>query len=245
MAYRRVPITEAVLELRFVSQLSESIIESGARRFESRYPEKEKVESAEFQVDTLQKASDFRAKWNWDGLKLSSRDRADIVLLYKGLFGYVRLAPYNGWETFQAQAKDAWTTWRKSAGAPEIKRIGLRYVNRIDVPTGANTLIKVEDYLNILPRTPESLDQPMSGYTMQVTRPLGVDDCSVTLTSSTLAISPLVGFASFVLDLDVFKEKNIPRREDELWPVIDKMREHKNRIFESCITDKSRELFQR
>lgn len=50
----------------------------------------------------------------------------------------------------------------------------------------------------------------------------------ITLTSGTLA-SPLIGFGALVLDIPTF-----PRRDDELWQLLHRMRAHKNRVFESC-----------
>jgi uncharacterized protein (TIGR04255 family) len=54
---------------------------------------------------------------------------------------------------------------------------------------------------------------------------------------------PLVGFAALVLDIDVFRETNIPRRDEDLWALVNRIRTYKNNIFETCITDQSRALF--
>ena len=62
------------------------------------------------------------------------------------------------------------------------------------------------------------------------------------LNTATVA-PPLIGFVSLALDLDVFREANLPQRDDDLWDIVNRMRGHKNRIFESCITDRARTLF--
>jgi uncharacterized protein (TIGR04255 family) len=132
--------------------------------------------------------------------------------------------------------------WRKTAGPSELARIGVRYVNRLDIPLEGTGRIQVEKYLRVSPQLPDELGDPMSTYAMQVVLPLGSDDCGLILNSSTVP-SPLVGFASFVLDLDVYCETSLPRRDDELWTLLDKMRDHKNRLFERCITDAARVVF--
>jgi uncharacterized protein (TIGR04255 family) len=46
------------------------------------------------------------------------------------------------------------------------------------------------------------------------------------------------------LDIDLFRTENIPGREQDLWECIESVRELKNSIFETCITDASRRLFE-
>jgi uncharacterized protein (TIGR04255 family) len=242
MAYAKAPITEAVLELVFAEPVNRATIESAARRVESKYPQKDVEETAEFAIDPKAKQDHVSTKWAWMGLKLNSADRADIIFYRPDRFLCARLAPYTGWENFIAKAVDALAAWKKSAGSLEVKRVGLRYLNRIDVPDHGQ-LIEIEKYLNVAPKAPLILDQPMSAYTVQMTRSLGADDCTLNLISATVA-SPLVGHTSFALDIDVFRESNIPRREEELWALVDRMRSHKNRIFEACVTDNARELFK-
>jgi uncharacterized protein (TIGR04255 family) len=36
----------------------------------------------------------------------------------------------------------------------------------------------------------------------------------------------------------------IPAREEEIWEIVGSLRSKKNQIFESCITDETRKLFQ-
>jgi uncharacterized protein (TIGR04255 family) len=82
----------------------------------------------------------------------------------------------------------------------------------------------------------------VSGFAMQIIRPLGVDDCVLVLNSATVP-SPLIGFASLALDLDVMRETSIPRRDEDVWELVNRIRDYKNRAFESCITDRARALF--
>ncbi len=240
MAYKRPPITEAVIELRFAQQFEQRDVEKAARRLrdEYAYEDPENAVKVQFNADTRQ----TQVETSWLGVKLSSADRADIAIFRTGSLVISRLAPYTGWEAFQPRAARAWEEWRKAAGRTELQRIGVRYVNRIDVDTKDKPLIRVEDYINVWPRSPEELGEPMSGYAMQILRPLGADDCSLVMTSA-IVPSPLVEFTSFVLDLDVYRDINIPKRDDELLALLDKMRHHKNRVFESCITDRARAIF--
>src|SRR5688572_25047547 len=68
------------------------------------------------------------------GRRLTSDDQRHILLIRPKTFGYVELAPYSGWEVFSASARKYWERFQKTAGRLKVMRIGLRYINRIDVP---------------------------------------------------------------------------------------------------------------
>jgi uncharacterized protein (TIGR04255 family) len=238
MKYNRAPITEAVLELRFTHPQPKDVAEKAAASLEKSYFYNELEQSLSFSLE----ANVAKVETKWEGKKLSSLDRADVVIFRTSAFVCSRLAPYMGWEEFLPQARRAWEIWRKHAGSVEIARIGLRYVNRIDIPLKEGQSIDVENYLCVLPKSPDSFKLPMINYLVQIVRPLETDGCNVLLTSATIP-SPLVNTLSLALDLDVFRETDIPRREDELWALINRMRDHKNFVFENSITDLARKLF--
>jgi uncharacterized protein (TIGR04255 family) len=189
-----------------------------------------------------EKASSAKVETVWEGRKLSSLDRADVLIFRRSALVCSRLAPYIGWEEFIPRAREAWTVCKKQAGTIELSRIGLRYVNRIDIPLQEGQIINAEDYLKFVPKSPDGFTEPMTTFLVQSNRPMGVDDCNFMVLSSTVP-SPLISTLSIALDLDVSREMNVPNREDELWALIERMREHKNFVFETCITDRARALF--
>ena len=240
MPYDRAPITEAVVEFRFAATFPQTTVEAAGRRLRDEYFYLDQENIVQFKLEpATQKAE---PSGSWLGVKLSSLDRADSVFFRHDTFICSRLAPYTGWDDFFARTVRAWEVWRKSAGHTVLSRIGVRYVNRIDVPVANAALVRLEDYLNVFPKSPEDLGAPLSAYAMQVIRPLDVDDCVLALNTATVA-PPLIGFVSLALDLDVFREANLPQRDDDLWDIVTRIRGHKNRIFESCITDRARALF--
>ncbi|MFN5625028.1 MAG: TIGR04255 family protein, partial [Planctomyces sp.] len=51
------------------------------------------------------------------------------------------------------------------------------------------------------------------------------------------------GCTSVVLDIDLFQDHALPNDEAELWKCFEALHDRKNEIFEACITDAARELF--
>jgi uncharacterized protein (TIGR04255 family) len=241
--YPRPPIIEAVFAFEFTNPIGTESVQKAADRLKKHYVFADEETTTEITFDI--KTGNSNYKQSWAGVKLSSMDRADVVLCRVSQFVCSRLAPYSTWEHLRDRAQDEWKSWKSAVGPQQLRRIGLRYVNRIDVPAAAiEAGLKTEDYLNFAPRLPEGPDVPIFGYAMQVVRPLGVDSLKVIMNSATVP-SPLVGYASLVLDIDVFRDEEVPRRDDEIWSLFEKMRIQKNLIFESCITDGARELFSK
>lgn len=241
--YKRPPITEAVIGIYFDSIISESDIEKAQAKFSEQYPLVEPFATLGIQVNVSERQTKFDEQSK--GFKLTSTDKADVLLVTSRHLTISRLAPYAGWETFRTRASENWRLWKRIIGYRKIGHIGVRYINRIDVPAVPTTRVKIDDYVRVYPEVPESdVFWAMENYAMQLTGPLGVDDCRLIINSS-LVPSPLINHISVVFDIDIVRQDQVPQNDEELWSLIDRIRAHKNRVFESSVSDRARELFNR
>jgi len=238
--YNRPPIVEASLDFRFAREVERRLIEKAGKRFQQYYSNPNAEERVNVNIEAR---SDSRIKKQWHGLRFSSNDQTDTALLRVRNFVCSRLAPYPGWEAFERRARRDWEAFRRDVGFVEVSRIGLRYFNRIDVKINDSTTFEIKDYLNVYPQMPDVGMPPMTGYALQITRPVGTDDLSLILNSATVA-SPLIGFVSVALDIDIYRDVKLPQREDSQWELINEMHEWKNSIFEACVTNNARAIFQ-
>lgn len=235
--YAHPPITEAVIEVRFRAPASASMIEKITRKLRKNHPHKEPLLQLEVKVSTSPEAVAHP-----DGYKLTSEDGADLVLVRPGSLSTSRLAPYMGWERFLSRAKDNWGVWKGVVDWREVSRVGVRFINRVDIPMALSSeRPKVDDYFSISVRLPDK-DMLFDHYGLQISLPQQ-DGIRVVVNAATVP-PPLVDHHSILLDLDISKESDLPKREDALWDFIDKLRNLKNDMFERFITDKTRALFQ-
>jgi uncharacterized protein (TIGR04255 family) len=51
------------------------------------------------------------------------------------------------------------------------------------------------------------------------------------------------GKLSFSLDIDVWRQVDVPQKDNDVLELLGKMRDAKNQLFETFITDKARDLF--
>jgi uncharacterized protein (TIGR04255 family) len=127
-------------------------------------------------------------------------------------------------------------------GFAPLKRVGLRYLNRLDIPVPSTMPISLEDYLTVSPRYPEDELPGLQTFTMQTVHGLPTLECLATITVAAAA-SPVPMHTGFIIDIDVGRNESVPQSEDEIRNLLASMRDEKNRIFELCITEATRKLF--
>ena len=239
--YKNAPITEALIDIR-VELPPEIGIDELRRAYtglESDYPQSGELNvstaAMQFGTQVAVSASSRRV-----GFWFKSTDGKQIVQARRDGFTLSRLAPYDRWSTFQAEARRVWTQYRAVVTPTRIERLAVRYINRIDIPL---PLRDFKEYLRTSPDVSADLPQELTGYFMRLAIPQEDIKCLCLLNEAIIApASPNV--VSVVLDIDVFRNSDLPTDEDDVWSFIDELGGRKNQIFEACITDKARELFR-
>jgi uncharacterized protein (TIGR04255 family) len=163
-----------------------------------------------------------------------------IVILWPTSFVFSQLAPYPGWDDFFERFVRDWALWKKAVSYHKISRVGVRYINRIDIPITGD-VIHYEEFLNVYPRIPDEVG-PVFTYGIQTQAPCPEIDGRITINSASVP-SPLLGYSSFIFDQDIYKETNIPQTDESLYKLLNQIHVKKNAVFEACITDRARELF--
>ena len=243
-SYKRPPITEAVVEFRFQEPVDERVVDKVSARLAEQYPVHEPIRTVAIQVDVGNPQA-TRASSSFAGHKRISLDGTRIVIVATTHITTSVLAPYPGWEAFQAVARENWKICKTILKYRALSRIGVRYINRIDIPRPAeNSVIRIEDYLNIFPGYPETDLPNMGAFTLQLVTHLAAIASSLIINVASVP-SPLVDHTSLLLDIDIGRQGDVPQNERDLWKFVDSIRLMKNRVFESAITNTLRELFNR
>src|SRR5207237_10376483 len=71
------------------------------------------------------------------------------------------LKPYTRWEQVFGEAKRLWKIYRSAAGAEEVSRIALRYINRISLPL---PITDFATYLTAPPAIPPGAPQVITSF---------------------------------------------------------------------------------
>lgn len=240
--YPNAPITEAIIDIRV--QLPEGTgvgeLEKVQEGLEAAYPTKRKRMQAEFHGEMGERGATAAASSKQIGYVFKSRDEKQVFQARLDGFTMSRLAPYESWDPFRDEARRLWKVYRSVVQPVRVTRLAVRYINRLDLPFPVTNL---KEYLRTVPEVSSDLPQELAGYFMQLRIPQK-DIGSVLLVNQTIIEPAKPGVASVVLDIDVFRADDPPSRESDIWEFLEKLRICKNEVFEACVTDKARELFQ-
>jgi uncharacterized protein (TIGR04255 family) len=237
--YIRAPIIEAIVDFQYLEPIDLKVCEKVKSKLANSYPIAEEAIDLAVKLDTSKKAAEFEERSH--GFRLSSDDQTDIVIVADRHFAVARLAPYLGWQQFRDRAAANWKINKDLTGYRKIARIGVRYINRIDIPTAESLTLSTEDYFAFRLEIPQPPFPPLAHHVMQADFREGKMQIVV---NSARVPSALVNHLSFILDIDISRREDVPQSDDGIWAYLDEVRILKNTLFESCITDKTRELFK-
>jgi uncharacterized protein (TIGR04255 family) len=176
------------------------------------------------------------------GFSYRSADTKQAFQVRLDGFTHNRMAPYDRWESFIAEAKRLWPLYKKIAHPEVIEMIGLNYVNEIFVPLGSS----FEDYFRVYLEIPKDLPQVVNAYSIgfQLSIPDGQGFIHI---SQAYGPPKKEGFLTINLNIQAFRPLNLPpdRLQDEqLWSFFETLRIAKDQAFEACITDRVREVIR-
>lgn len=240
MNYKSPPITEAVIGINFSSPISDDAIDSLIKKFRGNYPEHQNVSALDVALDVKDQHKPKADVSQKIGHRLSTADMTQLLIIWPTSFTFSQLAPYPGWEHFIERFVRDWRILKRAVGFQQIGRVGVRFINRVDIPT-KESIVEHEKFLNVYPKLPDFLN-PLDAFGVQAVVQLQSIDCVLRLNSAHVP-SPLLDHASFVLDLDISNSVNPPQKDDDILQLLNKIQDQKNIIFEACISNSSREIF--
>lgn len=237
--YSRTPITEAVIDIRveLLPEVQPDFLVQVQSSIQAEYPERENM----FILEGLMMVGDSvaaRANQSQIGYRFVSSDHKQILQTRLDGFTFSRLAPYECWEKFRDEAKRLWSIYESLTNPKTIVRLAVRYINRLDIPLPVGDL---KEYLRTFPEVSADLPQGLSGYFMQLQIPqdnLG----AILVLNETIVPPPVPDIVSVLLDIDIFKEGNVPNNEVEIWGFLEQLHKLADEVFEACITERTREL---
>lgn len=234
--YAKPSITEAVIEIRTADPIAEAKVRKATKAIGKRYRQTDELREFTMKVGSAEPVASSVV-----GFRLVSEDARFVAQpRLKGL-AFSALAPYPGWTEFTAEFSEVWRLWKKGVGAQRTQRIGVRFLNRIDIPFVPGTTLDSDDYLSVGIRLPPSTGNVSNAWQVGSLSPIQGSRFMVRMQCGS-AEAAILNAASYSLDLDFFCEVDVPQADDDILALLNEVKPIKNRVFEECITDKTRAL---
>ena len=235
--YSAPPIIEAIIQLHFEDAYTGSKARKLVERLTRRYDNHSSSVMVNAKVDFEKRTAEFdEAPQD----RFTSADETDTLVIDDSAFTWARLAPYEGWEPFLARVSADLNIAHEITGPRKLDRIGVRYVNRLDVPQ-ADDIIRYEDYLAINIEIPKQYTV-IENYAWRFEREFPDSDVRAVVQSAVVE-AQVPGCGSFMLDIDVVARRNLPLRTADIFGKLAVMRGVKNEIFELAIRDTARSMY--
>jgi uncharacterized protein (TIGR04255 family) len=185
-------------------------------------------------------ASSGTADRDSHGYRFTSKDRLQVVQITPRSFSFHRLRPYSNWEQFSGAALGLWNQYLSEFMPDGVRGVNLRYLNRIDIPAPFSDL---REYVSLSPNLPEGVDAGFFGYLLR----LSLRDASVpavAYVTQRTEYDQINTVLPLLFDIDVRSVGKMSARDEVVWRMIEKLRDYKNRLFFSSITEAARKLFR-
>lgn len=241
--YNKAPITEAVIDLKVtlpegvtVDRLND--IRPYIRdKFPIMSPFYEGIGEIAFQPGEFLTAD---ASQRQIGFWFKSEDGRQTFQARLDGFSFNQQAPYESWEKFSSEAKSFWRLYKDICKPVHVTRVATRYINQLNIPVDG--VVELKDYLSTVPEVSPVLSQKtLQSFFMQLQIPQQDLGCMLVINE---ALAPPVSpdVVTIILDFDLFRQQSWDSNDEEIWYLLEKLRQRKNEVFEASITDKTREL---
>jgi uncharacterized protein (TIGR04255 family) len=240
--YEHAPITEAVVEVRCELPSDVSLDDLPRAADQAQFPLVGPSVQISGRVNVTEAGVTGDTLGEQIGHVFRRNDGRRLLQARLNGFAFSVFPPYDRWETFSSEVWSHWLNYQSVARPIRATRLGVRYVNRLDIPQSS---IEIKDYLRTAIDVSPYLPQMIAGYFLQIVVPLPRFDAAATIVS-TLVPPPSEGITSLILDIDTWRDVDIELEpsagNEKLREQVETLREAKNYVFEACITDATRGL---
>jgi uncharacterized protein (TIGR04255 family) len=239
--YIKPPVIEAVCEFRFSPDTKWDLTTPGLvyEKLQDQFPHKEQHVISEIEINQEAKGIKQQVRTS-ERIWFLTENRNLFLQVGAHFLAINCLAPYPTWNTFKPEIERALETIGSVVDIQGLERIGLRYVNKIEI---AGLTVDLEEYFDFWPHLGRGLPQTMQSFVTGCVFIYsdGRDACKLQFTSAVPESSPA---NAFLLDLDYFTAQPRTVLPQDALSWVNNAHQNAETVFEGCITDKLRAIFE-
>jgi uncharacterized protein (TIGR04255 family) len=173
-----------------------------------------------------------------NGMKFITEDKHQNCTITRTSLNFQQQIPYLGWDVFLEELKLVYKIFLKFFSKASLSGISLRFINKIDIPAPVSNPL---DFFNIAVQgTEEALKNPISIFSLRFMTNYFEEKKHAIVNHS---LEPHDGkIYPFMLDIDVHYTDLISASDPLIWDKFSELRDLKNTIFNSLITEKTERL---
>ena len=243
MDYTNPPVIEVVCEFRFTPDTEWDATVPGLMYsdIKDKFPKKDQRITQNIEIPSHNhEMKEVKVQQSKRVVFLTEDGKTQIQIAPR-LLAINRLKPYTTWGDFKDNIEHALENLTNNVDIKGLQRIGLRYINQIEIPLKD---VELEEYFEFRPELGRELSTTtLMEFMVGCVQPYADrrDHCRIQLRS---AIPTNPNSVAFILDMDYFlaKPRAIGSAQALSW--VDDAHQTIERIFEGCIKEPLRDVFR-
>lgn len=169
-----------------------------------------------------------------------SSDETKLVQVAPNLLVVNNVKAYSGWNSFLPTIKQAFEAYEKVLPNARVSRVGLQYINKFEFALDPSIKF-LENFLEFRPFRGAGLPQDVGPFSIASQLSSGLNIIVIHLGGA----NPTNATQSVVLDIRCSNSAECSFGSAEVYNWMEDAHREISKIFEACITDKSREIFNK
>ena len=239
--YKNPPVVEALCEFFFSGSKWDSTLPGlFFEKIKDNYPKKRELEQIGVEVNISKNMQGSKVMHGEKRIQFVKEDNSQLVQIERDLLVVNQLKPYPKFEDWKPAVDKMLNFYIQLADPQGIRQLGIRYINRIVIPTNK---FKMEDYFYLYPEVPQSLESMHGRFMMRLEIPPKHKEHLLVITFGT---APADSPQTSVEMLDIYDIFALPQplSTSDVDKYIIEAHENIEVAFENSITNKTRELFE-
>lgn len=238
--YAAPPIVEAVCEFRLTQDTTWDMVVPGLfyERVRGTFPKREQRIVPEIELTPGPRGLHQQIRTS-ERIMFFTGDMKNIAQIGHRLLAINVLKPYPSWDGFKPLIEICWSSLNDVVEVKGIERIGLRYINRIELPAEN---VDLSEYFEFYPFVGQRLPKQMVSFLTgaEFSYVSDRDHCRVQLAPPPGA----EGKRILMLDIDYFlaRQRGVEIVDAMAW--VEEAHNRLEEVFEGCISNKLREMFK-
>lgn len=236
------PITESIIDIKVEHATPPSPEQLLAlhQHIIAEYPQKQTRRMWAGQFGVSKSGMQVATKNQIVGYAFNNTPKTQIAVCQIDGVSFSRLSPYTSWEEILPEFQKLWGIYVTQFSPRAAIRIASRYINTIEIPLAT---VDLGEYFETPPKTPEGIPDRLEDFVVRLVIPFSAEGLRAIVTQA-IGKAGSADALAIILDIDVICSTRLAPADPEMWQILQRIRDVKNKVFFGSLKEKTVQMFE-